>query len=456
VNTLLGATTVLVVLLWLFRRRRAAAVAGFFILFSLITRTLALIYVDLAGPIYAIELEEEVGGGQSMPLFATSVLLFLVPLGFMFRRSALVRLLPSSDHPAAPRYGVRHTTFVCLTAFVLALFGDMVTRGPIPLLEGIDRLEYGKDFAGPLHTFIMQQGFLFAGLIGVMMVAPRVAGRDFDFRFLGLFVAIMIYFALTGNRFSAFYAFTSFFVIPFAAIPALAAVGRLAAPRGGRGALTAFLCSRIAIVAALCALAFALASLVINSLVTVRGYDDPMEQFAQRTLVQPVQLWWTTWRDLQERSANATLAWDAAFFNPIDPTRNTSIQVLMIKNLGGDRAAELLDAGQQYAGGYPEILVELIGPWLAMPVALTFGLVTAWMLRLVVVSTAHGRVGTAFLAVYVFYGFSLLYIGGMLNFLLVWTFWAKCGLLAIVAPLERTALRRRSPAGRQQAPTGGT
>ena len=443
-NTLLGAVIVLAVLLWLVRRRRAAAVAGFFVLFSLITRTLALVYVDLAGPIYAIELENEIGGAQSMPFFAAAVLAFLVPLAWLFRPTALAKLLPTVRDAATPRENIRHMAFMALAAFVLALYGDMATRGPIPLVAGMDRLEYTSTIAGPLHAILMEQGFLLAGLIGVMMVVPRLAGRDFDFRFLGLYLSVMVYFVLTGNRFSAFYSFTSFFIIAFAALPAMAAVGRLAPPKGRRSPLVALLCSRFAIFASLVALAFGLSALLVHSLVTVRGYDDPLAQFTQRTLVQPVQLWWTTWRDLQERATDPSLAWDAAFVNPIDPTRNTSIQVLMIKNLGEARAAELLDNGQQYAGGYPEILFELLGPFLALSASLAFGVATAWLLRLIVVSTAHGRVATAFMAIYVCFGFSLLYIGGMLNFLLVWTFWAKCGLLAVAAVLERRAPRRPS------------
>jgi len=425
------------VLLWLVRRRRAAALAGFFVLFSLITRTLALGYVDLFGPFYATELQDEVGGGQSMPLYAASVLMFLLPLAFVFRPNALARLLPEPSHRAPPSELLGHAVFIAVSFFIIALYGDMMTRGPIPLLAGIDRLDYATSMAGPLHPIVMEQGFLLAGLIGVMMVAPRVAGCDFDFRFLVLYFALILYLALTGNRFSAFYSFTSFFVIPFGAIAALASADRMPPPHGKRGPIKAFLCTQSAVVVGLGALALALAGLIVNSLVTVRGYDDPTEQFVQRTLVQPVQLWWTTWRDLQESGADGNLAWDAAFVNPLDASRNTSIQALMIKNLGIDRAAELLDNGQQYAGGYPEILVELLGPLLALPVALLFGLVTSLLLRLIVVATAHGRVLTATLGIYVFYGFSLLYIGGMLNFLLVWTFWAKIAVLCAVYVVER-------------------
>lgn len=426
--TLLFAGFVLAVLWWLVVRRRAAALAAFFLLFSLITRVFALVYVDLAGPVYAVELGDDVGGGgSSMPLFALSVLAFLLPLAWVFRPAALQawRAAPrSSDQRRALATAVVWT----LVVFLLALYGDMVTRGPIPIFAGIDRLEYNRVLAGPLHPLVFDFGFLFAVVLGIGLVHPRLRGGEFDFRFLALYGAFMLYFALTGNRFSAFYSFSSFALMPMAALPMANGLGMLPAAPHGRSAFARLLCSRAALALGVMALLLSLAALLINNLVTVREYEDPAEQFAQRSLIQPVQLWWTTWQSLGSASETSQ-GWQDAFINPIDPTRNTSIQVLMIKNLGDDRAAELLDNGQQYAGGYPEILFELFGPGLAMMAALLFGFITAFLLRLVVGSVLLGRFVTAFVAAYVFYGFSLLYIGGMLNFLIVWTFWVKCAAL---------------------------
>jgi hypothetical protein len=98
---------------------------------------------------------------------------------------------------------------------------------------------------------------------------------------------------------------------------------------------------------------------------------------------------------------------------------------------------QLADEGTQFAGGYPEIFFELLGTWFALPVALLFGIATTWLLRVVVRAICLGRVATALCGVYVFYGFTLLYVGGMLNFLIVWTFWVKCGALLVVSLIER-------------------
>jgi hypothetical protein len=323
--------------------------------------------------------------------------------------------------------------FVLIVVFLLALYADMLLRGPVPLFVGMDRIEYNRTIAGPLHPYIFEYGFLFAASIGCFFVHPRLKGGDFDSRFLGLLLAFLAYFALTGNRFSAFYAFMCFFVLPLATLPALKTAGVLPPPPRRRTPWKATLFSPAALVVAAALGAVLILMLLVNSVVNVRGYDDPAAQFLQRTLIQPVELWWTTWDGLNDHTDQAFgLAWDATLGNPIDPTRNTSIQMLMVKNLGDDRATELIADGAQYAGGYPEILFELVGPWFALPVALAFGCITAVLLRLVITSICIERFALAFVALYVYYAFSLLYIGGMLNFLIAWTFWVKCGALLLL------------------------
>lgn len=89
------------------------------------------------------------------------------------------------------------------------------------------------------------------------------------------------------------------------------------------------------------------------------------------------------------------------------------MQLLMMKNLALDRAAELLDMGQQYTGGFPEVLFELLGPWFAR--------------------------------------FSLLLVSGILNFLVAWTFWLKCSMLAVAYIVERVVRRSRASGDRSQA-----
>lgn len=448
--TIVAAAAVLVALWWMLHRRTAATIAAAFLLFSLVTRTLSLAYVDLAGPVYADELEAMIGGGSSMPLFACSVLVVMASVCYAFRPSRMRQVPLPAPRPGARRQGFGTVVLLLVVGFAIALYGDMLMRGPVPLFAGIDRIAYGQTMAGPLHPLVFEYGFLLAGLLGINFVRLRLVGGDFDFAFLWLFLCFMAYFALTGHRFSAFYSFTCFFALPLAAVPLLSSRGGLP-PHPKRSRLWEVALSRAGRLVLLGALGAAIAGLVLNSIVNVRDYDEPLHLIKQRMIVQPVELWWTTWKDIGIGSHPGPAAmWDSVFFSPIDPTRNTSIQALMLINIGVDRTRELLAMGQQYAGGYPEVLFELFGPYLALPVAAVFSIVTALLLRLVVTATCQGRVFTALLALYVYFGFSLLYIGGMLNFLLAWTFWLKLSALAAACAIERSHGVRASGAGRSR------
>lgn len=437
--TLLFAALVLGVFVWMLRSRTAAAIGGVFLLFGLITRTLSVAYLDLAGPEFSHQLQFDVGGLTSMPLFAGGVLALLLPLVFLFRPSAQrSALTPPRGRPLYDTGAIGTVLLWLAVAFIVALYGDMLVRGPVPLFVGMDRLEYNKDIAGPLHGVLGDHGFVLAYLLGMLFVVPRLAGRDFKLPAFGAYVAVLFYFALTGNRFSAFFTFTSFFLIPVAALPLARSVGRLPPPPAQRTAAIAFIVSPAARVMLLALLGVGLTATLLHSVINVRGYDDPAEQFYQRIVVQPVELWMSTFAELDARAPDSFASvWDGLFVNPIDPTRNTSVRLLMINSLGFDRALELVDQGEQLAGGYPEIFFELLGAWLALPAALVFGIATAWLLRIVVRAVCLGRFFTGLTGIFVFYGFTLLYIGGMLNFLIVWTFWVKIAALLLMMLIER-------------------
>ena len=452
--TLVFAALVLGLFAWMLRSRRGAAIAATFVLFGLITRTVSVVYLDLFGPTFSEQLQFDVGGGTSMPWFASSVLMFMLPLVVLFRPGSMRRLLEvKRGHPL---YDSRHAGTLLLwlaMIFLAAAYLDMLTRGPVPLFVGMDRLDYNNGIAGPLHGLLVDHGWALAFVLGIAFVLPRLAGGDFRPAAFGSYVATMVYFSLTGNRFSAFFSFTAFFIIPLAALSMMRAAGRLTPPPAVRSRTVAILIAPATRLVLLAMLVLSLTAMLLHSVINVRGYEDPAELFFQRIIVQPVELWWATFDELDTSAPNSFASvWDGLFVNPLDPTRNTTVRLLMINSLGFERAAELADQGTQFAGGYPEIFFELLGPWLALPVALVFGIVTCWLLRLVLRAICLGRVGTAICGIYVFYGFTLLYIGGMLNFLIVWTYWVKCGALLVIMILEgrhiSTALKGQEAAGR--------
>jgi hypothetical protein len=436
--------TVIIAIVLLVRKRTAAAIAGFFILFSLSTRMLATIYIDVNGPIFAYELDRYVGGTQTAAPFALFVLVVIGALASIFRPSVLTHLLAGHDTVSIYGEHAERAIFVAVAGFVALLYLEMLVIGPIPLFTGMDRITYDQQVAGPFHTLVMGNGAVFAFIIGMMFVLPRLRGSEFDFRYLTLFGAMMVYFGLTGNRFSVFYRDISFFLMAVAALPAIRAAGRTLGEN--RSGFARFLTSRTAVVLTGGLAAAAIGMLLFNSFYNVRGYRDADLQFQQRSIVQPVELWATALDRLEQRGgAPSPSTWYDTFTNPVDPTRNTTIQALMIQDLGYARATELLEAGQQYAGGYPEILLELVGFLPGVVFAIAFALVSAWVLRFAVIALCRGYLMTAWITIYIYFGTSLFYIGGMLNFVLAISYWIKIAILAAVYLFEKSRVRIVAP-----------
>jgi hypothetical protein len=424
---------------WMAMRRSLELVAPFFLIFPLITRGLNATYVDLAGPVYASELGRYVGGGTSTPIFIYAALAFVLPLLFVFRRTAPAietcrqRRSWQAYHQSLARFAI-----IGVVLIVAALYINMARLQTVPLLMGIDRLQFAEQ-AGILHRGMYELNFLLNFTLGAFTVLPRLNGRDYDLRYGLVFAALLFYWILTGNRFSVFFVQLSFYFMPFAAVllgRRLRAIG----PLGPNSRFQRFLASRPLRALGAVALVAMIAGLVLNSYYNVRNYRDPVEQIQERILVQPIELWAGTWERI-DFGARAPLysrdAIDQVIFNPIDATRNTSLQYLMTNELGYFRSARLAEVGQQYTGGYPEIDFEIFNPWVALLVLPLIGLITAWLVRLTIVLLYRNMIASAVLACYVLFGFSLHYAGGMITFLLAPTYALKVAALLIAIAWER-------------------
>lgn len=443
--SILAASIGLAMIFAMYRSNRTAFIGGFFLLFSLGYRIIDVAYVDVAGPTYAIELEKFVGGNGAAPMFVLTSLLVFIPLWVMCGSAAVIGKDVTSIVPRTEylRYASRLAAIGAAAALAI-LYGDMLRIGTIPLFVAMDRLEYSS-IAGIFHNPAYSLNFLFSAGLGIFTVLPRLQGGRLSFTFMGFFVALMLYWALTGNRASAFVVTTFYYMMPYAAVVAMTERGLLAR-HSPTDAWSALVSARVVVPLAAIVGITLLISLLINSYYEVRDYADPGFQIAQRVLVQPVQLWASNWDSvyfLDDRG----IVWDAidqVLLNPDNPNQNTSILYLMEREVGYFRTSELVAIGQQYAGGYPEIFFRLFGTWLGLGLIALFGVVTTSLIRLVLVSLVRGYVASATLAVYVFYGFSLGYIGGMLNFLMVWTFWAKIAALILAYRWEKRQLSPRS------------
>lgn len=427
------------------RYSTAAMLSAAFILLVLLPRLVSTAYIDIAGPLYAVQLFREIGGlGSAMPVITAFVMLVMAILWFIFRRSKVKKLLRQQRTFSTYQKFILNGMLSFYVVYVLALYADLLMRGNIPLFTQLERYEYATSVAGPLYHITIVYGFLLAAGIGLGFVYPRLHGKQFDFRFILILPLFFVYFVLTGHRFSAFFGYVCFFLLTFSSYFMMKQSGLLPTLSTGESIVYRVIKSKFSILVTILALFMTISAVLYNSMVNVRAYDFPLEMLIQRVLVQPAELWWDSWyRIFHLGEFTPDLAWYLMFDEPFDAARNTGIQYLMVKSLGFQEAEAILLQGAQYAGGYPEVLVELFG-WGAVPVAFMFALVTALLIRKVNLSVCQGRFLTAILAVYVYYGFTLLYVGGMLNFLFVVSFWLKILALILVSIIEGQICRRAS------------
>ena len=87
----------------------------------------------------------------------------------------------------------------------------------------------------------------------------------------------------------------------------------------------------------------------------------------------------------------------------------------------------------------------MFGPVYAWPFLFGAGYIAAGLTALIVKGVIQGRYASAFLAFYVLYGFFVMYIGGMLNFVATPIYWLKVGALVTALALESSLARIGMP-----------
>ena len=430
-------------LFYLLSRRPVIFLSFFFIIFTLAWRMSATMFIDLAGPVYSSQLVRDMGPGTATIIHSLAYVISLTPFLYYFRPEAIEEWCTDTQRNGAIR-GERtlsDLTFLLSLIFLSFLFFDLVRRGSIPLFNQIERFNYA---GGSAHHWMNRYGNFVAFWWGLMFTAEFIRQRRVDWRMLGLLGATAVYELLTGNRFSAFYSQSSFFITPWAAIVALRY-------RSSDGSSFSWISRRFAsrasrlMAVGLIVVAISTISLAIyNNLANVRGFvgNDIWRQAFDRTLIQPSEIGWTSFeRVFESGQTQPSVAFHFLFEDPIEPERNTSIQYLMLATIGEPRTYDHLSRGFQFAGGFPEIFFELFGPYLAWPFLLGAGCITAALTAYVVRGTIRGDYASAFLSLYIVYGFYIMYIGGMLNFATTGTYWVKIAALAVALLIEASLAR---------------
>lgn len=421
---------------------RPVILIGFiFILFTLIWRTASTMFIDLAGPVLSSQTDRYIGPGLATPLHVLAYAATLAPFFFLLRPAAVQDWLHDADRErAAPGMitlsGV--TVFVSLI-FLGYLYFDLIRIGTIPLFARLERFVYTAQYAGAAHRWLILYGNFVTFWWGVMFAAERLRNRRIDIRYLGMLGILLLYMLLTGNRFSAFYSFCCFFMVPFAGVialdirddrsaPPFSWIGKVFRRRG------LIVLGTIVILAAI-----ASSASIYNNLANVRHFqgDEIASQFWERLLVQPSELGWISYeRVFAFGQWQPDRVYDFLFQAPLDASRNTTPQFLMLETIGEPRTFEHISGGFQLAGGFPEIFFELFGPLYAWPFIFGAGYIAAGLTAVIVKGVIQGRYASTFLSLYVLFGLYVMYIGGMLNFALTPVYWIKIAALAAALLME--------------------
>jgi len=437
-------------ILYIAAYRPVILIGFFFILFTLVWRTAATMFIDLTGPVLSSQTDRYVGPGLATPLHVLAYFLTLAPFFFLLRPAAVQHWLHDVDRErAAPgMITLSGITVVVSLIFLGYLYFDLIRIGSIPLFARLERFVYTTQYAGAAHRWLILYGNFVTFWWGVMFAAERLRNRRIDIRYLLLLGILMPYMFLTGNRFSAFYSFGSFFVIPLAAAIAVdIRDNRSAVPFSWIG--RTFRRRDLIAFGAVLVLATTISAVSIyNNLANVRQFqgDEIASQFWERLLVQPSELGWISYeRVFIFGQWQPDRVFDFLFQAPLDASKNTTPQFLMLETIGEPRTYEHISGGFQFAGGFPEIFFELFGPFYAWPFIFGAAYIAAGLTAVIIKGVIQGRYASAFLSLYVLFGFYVMYIGGMLNFIMTPVYWIKIAALAIALLMEARLARAGLP-----------
>jgi hypothetical protein len=406
-------------------------------------RMISVLYIDIYGPVYTEELFRMIGpSGSYLPMLVCYALTFL-PFIAVFNRKRLQAIVLASspiNHVQVQFWVDR--AFWAISAYIGLLYVDFMRIGIVPLFVGLERYEYTQQYGGFFHSRLMDWGNMLAFVLGLFYTIRLLRVGQGDRRFLYLLMTLFAYLFLAGHRFSAFYTFATYFLMPIGAAQIRSAMEgrrrRSAAEiwrsfsRATEGIVL------IGLVAML--IGYALYTSYARTRVTLDA--DATERFLERVLVHQGELWYTTYERVFLGGAwDARDAFDKVFINPWVPDRSSSLPHLMVLEIG-DPAFNILMAGSSYTGGYPEIVFELCGPVAGFIVLLIVNFLFAKLVLFLVTNILQGRYASAVFTFIPLYSVSIFYLSGMLNFFVQWVFWVKVLVGVIVWMTERGRQRQ--------------
>ncbi|MBU6462884.1 MAG: hypothetical protein KGR71_09675 [Proteobacteria bacterium] len=403
-----------------------------FVFVAFVWRLGSVLYIDLLGPLYSEQLNSNIGPGIAAVPIAVSQALVIAALLFSFRHSRLFKSAMtrpwSSLSLSWKKFSLSDFSFWLSSVFLLALFVELVARGPIPLFAGIERYDYTREYGGLLHHVLLKWEPMLTFQFGVFFTAPAFRGRPLDRRFGFLLVITLAYLFLVGHRFSAFYDSISFFLVP---IGVLYLARDLVHP--GWNFVSRSSVARFWLAGAV--ISVLILAAVFHSYTVVRGFSgsELFSKLSQRIFVQQGEMWWPTYeRVFLHGNWNRFDTLTRLLVNPFDPTRNSTMQLLMERDLPLDRAHDILRYGSSYTGGWPEVFFEIGGPIGGFVLVVVGAILFSEFMFLLMRCILEERLITCFFLTPVLYAVLLVIVSGMINSFVQTTFLIKL-VLALVA-----------------------
>jgi hypothetical protein len=433
---LVSATSVAIILavaLWIAVKRPGLGMIFFFVLFAFAWRLASVFYIDVFGPILSDQLALEIGPGISALPIAISQGIVVLAMLFSFRRQRVLQLVGQDEAGLASRlppgrFSLSDLAFLATALFVVALWVELLVRGPIPLLAGIERFDYTRLYGGSLHRRLLEWGPMLAFQLGIFFAVPLLHDGPSDRRFGALFGALILYLFLAGHRFSSLYVYSSFFVMPIGVV--LIARQAKSPSQGDRASrkVLRYLAAAGAVLLVLIAIA------VAYSYIVVRGEGaEILAKLSQRILVQQGEMWWMTYkRVFLFDEWNSGQAAYKLFVDPFDPARNSTMQFLMEAALPLRRAHQLFAQGSAYAGGWPEVFFELGGPILGFPLVALSAIIFSEFMFLMTRCIIQERFVTCFFLTPIMFALSIAIVSGMVNSFIQMTFLVKVAVALVV------------------------
>ncbi len=283
-------------------------------------------------------------------------------------------------------------------------------------------------YAGHLHDYVFKYGAVITLVLGGQSVYSKLTIDRYDRSALIILCLLLFYAVLTGHRFAALNKFTAFYLLPFCLVFAYKFhfekqnIRKCASKDGW-------------IIIGIVIVVFSISLFaIINSYSNVRttANESVIARIQERLLIQQGELWVEEVNRIKESGKQSIeIAMNNLFFDPIVPGKNTSIQYLMWLSLGNE-AEIILNDGRQFAGGFPEIFVEIFGIYILLPILMLYGMIMAMVFVVFLVSLRKGKLLSMLMTSFIIYGFMLTVYNGMLNQFFILTFWIKIIILTIV------------------------